>query len=133
VLLWLLAGCARTRFYADADGRTELPGLPFTWVDGEGKPHLAYVSTSTGFGKASFEVYRAESGGYTRFASNLDSTAAADLAGGIIDRAFDAGLKAGEASKEAEIRELKARVRRLIQSLPEGPAREKALEDPLLD
>jgi hypothetical protein len=78
--LWLLSGCAHTHYYADDEGKTELPGLPFTWVDKDGKPRQAYVSTCTGFGEASFEIQRTETGGYVRFSQNLDSTAAAALA-----------------------------------------------------
>jgi hypothetical protein len=128
----VLAGCARTRYYADAEGKTELPGLPFTWIDKDGQPRQAYASATTGFGTASFEIHRTEAGGYTRFSQNLDSTAAAELAGSIVDRAFDAGMKAGAAAREAEVRELKAKMRQVLQSLPDSPARAKALEDPLL-
>ena len=131
-VMWLLSGCAHTHYYADDEGKTELPGLPFTWVDKDGNPRQAYVSTCTGFGKASFEIQRTEAGGYLRFSQNLDSTAAAELAGSLADKAFEAGKKAGAAEKQAEMEGLKMRIRQLLQSLPNDPARERALDDPAL-
>ena len=91
-LLILLAGCATT-YYFDENGK-ELAGLPFVWKDANGKAHLAYVKTSTGFGQATFTMERAEAGGYTKFASNLDSTGAAQLTADVLDRAFEAGMRA---------------------------------------
>jgi len=88
----LVAGCATTYYY-DENGR-ELPGLPFVWKDEKGISHLAYVKVSTGFGQATFTLERSEAGGYTRFTSNLDSTAAAHLTGDVLDKAFEAGKRA---------------------------------------
>jgi len=83
----LVAGCARTTFH-DSKGDC-LPGLPFLWVDADGKKHLAYVQSTTGFGTASFEVQAdGLGGGYTKVSTNLDSTAAAELTGGLLDKAF---------------------------------------------
>ena len=92
VLLLTLSGCA-TACYFDARGN-RLPGLPFVWKDHKGKAHLAYVRTTSGFGQATFTVDRGESGGYTKFATNVDSSAGADLAGTALDRAVDVGRRA---------------------------------------
>lgn len=90
--LIFFAGCATTYYY-DENGK-ELVGLPFVWKDEKGKARLAYVKTSTGFGQATFTLERNEAGGYTRVTSNLDSTAAAQLTGDVLDRAFEAGKRA---------------------------------------
>jgi hypothetical protein len=108
--LW---GCATAHFY-DERGK-ELPGLPFVWKDAEGQPHNAYVKASTGFGAATFSVDRSESGGYTKFSNNLDSTGVADLSATLLEEAFEAG-------KRAAWEELRSRIERL-----EDPSRRDLL------
>jgi hypothetical protein len=110
-------GCAHTEFYG-ADG-SRLKGLPFVYVDEAGSKHLAFVSTSTGFGTAAFAVDRTQDGGYTKFSTNLNSTAAAELAGGALDQAFDLG-------KKAALLELQERALRLPA---DDPARERILRE----
>jgi hypothetical protein len=102
-----VSGCATAKFY-DQKGE-ELPGLPFVYKDHQGLPHLAYVKTTSGFGEATFSIDRNESGGYTKFSNNLDSTAAAQLTGDVVSKAFEAGRKAGRAELEARIRKLEDR------------------------
>ena len=114
--LLVASGCAVTRFY-DERGR-ELPGLPFVWKDSAGRPHLAYAEASTGLGEASFTVERSERGGYTRFSSNLDSSAGTQLAGDAIEWAFEAGKLAARA-------ELRSRV----EQMPDGREKRALLKD----
>lgn len=93
----LVSGCAHTHYYADKEGNKELAGLPIIWIDKEGNRQEAYVSTCSGFGTASFELERTSDGGFTKFSNNLDSTAAAQIAGSILDKAFEAGKTAARA------------------------------------
>lgn len=104
-----LAGCAHTVFYDS--NKEELPGLPFLYHDGQ-STKLIYVNTSTGFGTASFAVERDTIGGYTQFSTNLDSTAAAQIAGNVIDKAFEAGKKAMAAEVKSAVLEEQQRATR---------------------
>jgi hypothetical protein len=113
------SGCAHTDYY-DADGK-ELKGLPVVYRDAAGGAHLVYVTTSTGFGQSSFTVTRDEAGGYTEFTTNLDSTAAATLTGGLIDKISDVAFSAGKKAAAAEMSSE-------LQELPNSPQKQKALE-----
>ena len=113
------SGCAVAHYY-DEEGN-DLPGMPFVWKDQLGKAHLAYVATSTGLGQATFTLERTETGGYTRFTNNLDSTAGSEMAGNAIQSAFEAGRLAAR----AEIRER-------LEQLPDDAAKralQRALEE----
>jgi hypothetical protein len=118
-----LAGCAHTHYYTvDMEGKKELPGMPFLWKDSHGALHDGYVSTCSGFGTASFEIERSETTGiYTKFSNNLDSTAAAQLAGGLIDHAFELGKSAGAAEEKAkttkEVEQNRAKLREEIERI----------------
>jgi len=119
----LVSGCATADYYDELGN--ELPGLPFVWKDAEGKPHLAYVRTSTGFGEATFTVERSEAGGYTRFTNNLDSTALAESTGDVIEKAFLAGKQAAKAELKARISTMEDAatrsqlLRKLDETIPE--------------
>lgn len=91
----VLAGCATARFYDEKGER--LPGLPFVWKDAEGRSHLAYVRSSTGFGSAAFSLERKEDGGYVKFSNDLDSRGATQITGDLLDRVFEAGVREGRA------------------------------------
>lgn len=110
------AGCA-SAYYFDEQGN-ELPGLPFVWLDAEGRPHLGYVRTSSGLGEATFSIKREEAGGYTTFSNNLSSTGVAELSGDLLKGAFEAGKRAAW----VEIRE------RLLK-VDDAATRDAILED----
>ena len=119
----LVSGCAAANYYDELGN--ELPGLPFVWKDAEGKPHLAYVRTSTGLGEATFTVERNEAGGYTRFTNNLDSTAVGQATGEVIEKAFLAGKMAAKAEFKARISAMEDAatrsqlLRKLDETIPE--------------
>lgn len=101
-----LAGCAYTEYL---DGTApivdhKLPGLPVVYKDAENKSRLAYIKVHSGFGTASFTVKTREGGGIEEFTNNLDSTAAAQLAGNVIDKAWEAATKSAKV-KSAEAAE----------------------------
>ena len=97
--------------------------MPFVWKDPQGKAHLAYVKTSTGFGQATFTLERTETGGYTRFTNNLDSTAVSEMAGDAFQSAFEAGRLAARAEIRERVLELQddAARRALQRALEEAP------------
>ena len=115
------SGCAVAHYY-DEEGK-DLPGMPFTWKDQYGKAHLAYVKTSTGLGQATFTLERTESGGYTRFTNNLDSTAVTETAGVALESAFEAGRMAARAEIRERVMQLEddAAKRALQRALEEAP------------
>lgn len=115
------SGCAVAHYY-DEEGK-DLPGMPFVWKDQYGKAHLAYVKTSTGLGQATFTLERTETGGYTRFTNNLDSTAVSEMAGSAFEAAFEAGKIAARAEIQERILRLEddAARRALQRALEEAP------------
>ena len=125
LLTLLLWSCASTSYY-DANSKA-LPGLPFVYRDpATGQNKLGYVQTRTGFGTASFTVKMSDSAGYyTEFTNNLDSTATAELAGGVIDKI--AAMAEQNAVLRSEMRELRRGMAQMVEKLSVSDEEKKKL------